>query len=240
MSGQTGFSWYPRTPSAMGGSQQTPEKTLSVKTEGNKSFLHVSPDANNANWSIASVDSTTNAGQTWQYGYFEARLRFKQIPTITDWDNTPAAWASLWLTSPIAWQGPTGTKFCEIDIMEQLAGPDVISGTVHEWTQNTNGGHVYTKHEAHRSMEGWHTYGLRWEPGKLSWYLDGVFLMSRTYGKDIAPAVGTFTQWAGSPEESMDALPVGTFSVLDQQRLALILGTGTDVPMDIEYVRVWS
>lgn len=239
MTGQAGYDWYTRLPDMMPGAQQSPTATLSIVTEDGESFLRIDPDESNANWTIATIDPATGNGRTWRYGYFEARLRFAQVPAPNDWTQL-ASWPSWWLTSPVAWQGPTGTRFPEIDILEQMAGPNILSGTIHEWTQNSDGGHVYTKHDAHRSMDGWHTYGLRWEPGRVSWIFDGKFVMSRTYGPTVTPEVGGFTDWAGAPDQPMQSLPTGTFSVLDTATMTPIIGAGVDAPMDVSHVRVWA
>lgn len=241
MSGAAGKSWYTRLPAAMGGEQQAPASTLSIREEAGASHLHIEPSESNANWTLATVDTATGAGKTWRYGYFEARMRFEQQPYSDDWSGL-ASWASFWLTSPTAWLGPAGAKFCEVDIFEQLAGPDVLAGTVHEWTQGTATGHVYTRHDRKvpGGLDGWHTFGLRWTPGELEWFLDDEFVMRRTFGLDVAPTLGGFTSWVDSDGQSVDALPAGTFSNLDKDRLTLILGTGKGAPVDVSHVRVWQ
>lgn len=242
--GAAGFEWFTRLPErAMPGSQQNPMLSLKMMTEGDETFLRVDPDERNVNWTIATQDPATKAGRTWSFGYFEARLRFHQIPLIEDWSSPTAAWASFWLGSPVAWEGPTGAVFPEIDIFEQLAGPDVLAGTVHQWQQNTATGHFYTRHDTDMGeggLEGWHTFGLRWEKGKISWFLDGVFVQSMTYGANIAPRLGGFTDWIDNDGQAVESLPAGAFTVLDSSRMALILGTGKGAPMDISRVRVWQ
>lgn len=239
MRGEDGFDWYTKLPSSMAGTQQTPSASLHLVVEEDKPFLRVTPDADNVNWTLSTVDPESGNGVVWQYGYFEAKMRFVQIPRVTNWSNLPS-WASFWLTSPVAWQGPAGTKFSEIDIFEQLAGPNVLSATVHEWSQNQPDGHLYTKHEKSVNMEGWHTYGLLWEKGKLSWFFDDSFVMSCVYGEDVEPTKGVFTQWADKDGVSVDTLPKGTFSSLDTQPLTLVLGTGISSPVDVEFIRVWT
>ncbi len=109
------------------------------------------------------------------YGYFEARLRF---------DPNGKSFPSWWLESPIPVALATAKKptvgnpaadFCEIDIMETFypkAG--TYQGTVHDWESGRstfNANHVIQL-PAGTDLSGWNTFGLLWQPGKVSWYVN--------------------------------------------------------------------
>lgn len=102
-----------------------------------------------------------------QYGYFEARLKFP--PGQYMW---PAFWM---LPADSSWPP-------EIDVMEYNGSgwPNVVHHTYHytnssgQWT-NSQG----TSTSANSPWNGgwgtnFHTYAVLWEPGKITWYIDGV------------------------------------------------------------------
>lgn len=78
----------------------------------------------------------------------------------------------------------------------------------------------------------WHTYGCLLTPGKVTWYLDGVAKMTQLYSATAPPnplANGTITP-----------TPAGVFNILDTETggMAMILGSGANWPMDVDYVHV--
>ncbi len=112
---------------------------------------------------------------TQKYGYFEARVKF---PTAR------GLWPAFWLMPDRGadsglnqWQRrDTGKGAMEIDIIEHLTewGPGRNNVAVH-WDGYGD------KHKAWGTSQlyfgptpdGWHTFGLLWEPGKLTWFIDG-------------------------------------------------------------------
>ena len=113
---------------------------------------------------------------TQRYGFFEARVK---LPTAR------GLWPAFWMMpdrGPAA--GPEGWKRestkdggMEIDILEHLTewGPGRNNVAAHwdgydadhkQWgTTNVYYG---------PTRDGWHTWDLLWEPGKLTWYTDGI------------------------------------------------------------------
>jgi virginiamycin B lyase len=134
-----------------------------------------------------------NAGHcnTYRYGYFEAKMK---------WDVATGAWPAFWM---ITEQGIWGeSNVGELDIFEgQGNDPTHYYGTVNEWNGpndlvTSNVGSNRFPLPAGKDMSGWHTYGVLWVPGKVTWYFDNV-------------AVGT----AATP------------AIFDQQDFFLILGS---------------
>lgn len=120
--------------------------------------------------SITTFSRDRRHFHAWRYGYFEARMR---------WQPVPGAWPAFWLL-PV--QDATGQNKLhgkkesgEIDIFEGLGDhPHTFFGTVHDWV----GDHDSASQDNEFRLSGdadlsaFHTYGLLWVPGKVTWYFD--------------------------------------------------------------------
>lgn len=110
-----------------------------------------------------------------RYGYFEARMK---LPTAR------GLWPAFWMmpdrgasAGNEGQRGSTSAPGMEIDIMEQLAewGPGRYNIATH-W----DGYGADHKHWGNsstyfgRTADDWHTWGALWEPGKITWYCDGI------------------------------------------------------------------
>ncbi|GAA2967071.1 hypothetical protein GCM10010446_60970 [Streptomyces enissocaesilis] len=117
--------------------------------------------------SAPGTDRTeTQPGFQFRYGYVEARI---QGPAA----DARGTDAGLWLYSRSGWPP-------EIDVVEmpgsQAAGKVQIN---HHWN---DGGHRNEWHYAGVRSDQWHTYGLRWEPNLLVWYVDGTEIYRSSTG----------------------------------------------------------
>ena len=105
----------------------------------------------------------TRGKHEFTYGIFEARMK---VPAGKGY--LPAFW--LLADEDIYGSWP----FCgEIDIMEVLGHKtDTVYGTIHY-------GLPHEQNQGNLTLEGgdlaeeYHTFALKWEPGSLSWYVDG-------------------------------------------------------------------
>jgi hypothetical protein len=179
-----------------------------------------------ANLTSTAIDASHY--QAWRYGYFEARLA---------WANTTVgAWPAFWL---IPVEDITGADVVngvrdsgEIDIMEGQGGsnPKTIYGTIHEWKNNAD---VYNNNSSNAyivpsgvDLSQYHTYGVLWTPGTISWYLDNQLIHS-----------------------------ANTTAIFDQQTFYVVLGsqegvnwgggnltgvTATTIPLNVDWVHVWQ
>lgn len=109
------------------------------------------------------------------YGYFEARIK---LPTAR------GLWPAFWMMPDRGkdsgldmWaRRTTSNQGMEIDILEHLTewGPGRNNVATH-WDgydadhKSWGTTHIYFG----PTPDGWHTFGLLWEPGKLTWYIDG-------------------------------------------------------------------
>jgi len=140
------------------------------------------------------------ADTTFRHGYFEARLAMSA---------NSASWPAFWLFSKEHARGTDGRHWCEIDIFELFANK--YGGTIHDWNngRNNQNQNNLAAFPAGTDLSTWHTYGLLWEPGKVTWFFDKHPLMS-----------------AASP------------TVCDTQNLFLILNASTRDPSIDQYLLV--
>ena len=103
-------------------------------------------------------------------------------------------WPSFWLlgsdcqsqnitfdqNGPCNWPNP-GSE--EIDIAEILGG---VTSTVYE-TLHTNAGSPGCSPTTTDTSKNWHTYGLTWAPGSLTWTIDGAATCSITSNVPTSP-----------------------------------------------------
>lgn len=142
------------------------------------------------------------------YGFFEARMKLPAGQGL---------WPAFWLLE----EDQTGPP--EIDIMEFL-GHDTT--TIHMNYHYPENGHqqAQTSFMGPDFSSGWHTYAVNWEPGKITWYIDGVARKTFT-GNQVTDkpmyiimnlAVGG--SWPGDPDTS----------------------TPFPATMEVDYVRVYK
>ncbi|MDC7220849.1 MAG: glycoside hydrolase family 16 protein [Spirochaetales bacterium] len=113
----------------------------------------------------------------WTYGRFVMRARLPQGQGI---------WPAFWMLpmDPYAMKWPAGG---EIDIMEMVGHePATIHGTVHYGDPHEYKGGKITLKEGQFSDD-FHIFSIEWEPGKITWFLDGEPYYSQTewFSKDL-------------------------------------------------------
>lgn len=137
---------------------------------------------------------TSHAGFSFQYGYVEVRARF------------PAGqgfWPAFWLL-------PTdGSWPPEIDVLE-INGqePNTVIFSNH-YLENGDHQSKSMPYAGPDFSADFHTFGVLWQPDKLTWYVDEIELYSTTVGVPSQPmflvatlAVGG--TWFGSPDSSTE------------------------------------
>lgn len=99
---------------------------------------------------------TTKGSFDFTYGYVQVTARLPQGAGL---------WPALWLLPQNESWPP------EIDIMENLgANTFSASCTIHP----TGGGQSQKIYDSASNLaSGWHTYAVNWEPGSITWYIDG-------------------------------------------------------------------
>jgi beta-glucanase (GH16 family) len=120
---------------------------------------------------ISTLSHDGTRGRTFRYGYFEIRMK---------WDVANGAWPAFWMVPKQAAQGASDTG--ELDIFEgQGSQPYTYFGSLHEWNKNTEIWHNsrnWTNLPSTNDFSQWHTYGMLWVPGRVTWYYDNQPLHS--------------------------------------------------------------
>lgn len=130
---------------------------------------------------------------TQRYGYFESRL---------SWTKGRGLWPAFWTVADINHPSPSGGSVWppEIDILEAWNGSSDTSGPS---TYHTGNAYGVNYPSAGGGLSGWdnsypsvsdptsnyHTYGLDWEPGYMTFYLDGVAVYTTTNQTDHSNAM---------------------------------------------------
>jgi beta-glucanase (GH16 family) len=133
---------------------------------------------------ILSTDTT----KEFQYGFVEVRAKLPKGQGF---------WPAIWLYG--------GSSADELDVMESLGG-DV--STVYQ-TYHYPGGY----HQDHPSSPDWtndyHLFQMKWEPGRITYYVDNVQMGSWTQSVPARPMylmlnfdVGGPNDWGGAPDGS--------------------------------------
>lgn len=155
---------------------------------------HLKSRANNKKYLSGAM--TTFGKFKMRYGYVEMRARLPKGKGL---------WPAFWLLH----NQENGIR-PEIDVVEMLGGqPNVVYQTYHYFYNNW-------KLQSTPSYEVWgddfsddfHTYGMQWEPGLITWFVDGEarnsFANNNVAAEDmyllINLAVGG--NWAGTPDSS--------------------------------------
>jgi len=111
---------------------------------------------------------TTNGKAGFTYGYLEARIK------------GPAGngnWPAFWMLGTDIYTNPW-PRSGEIDIYEVLGSAQTTNwGTAH--FADAGGGHIQgpganTWNTGTNTTQTFHTYGILWRPGSITWYFDGV------------------------------------------------------------------
>ncbi len=152
----------------------------------------------------------------FRYGYAEIRVR---LPAGSGF------WPAFWfLPSSGAWPP-------EIDVMEeQGAQPHRVYMTVHFSTTSKKDDSIQGVFSGPNLSKGFHSYGIDWAPGSLTWYFDGISRLHVT-AKQIAARGGKFPR---TPMYLLLNLAVGGWVSPPNKH------TPSPAAMMIKYVRVWN
>lgn len=165
---------------------------------------------------------TTYGKWTQRYGYFEARMK---LPTA------PGLWPAFWMmpdrgASSGSDRGSTFRGGMEFDIMEYLTryGPYHYNIAMHWDGYKAQHKSIGTEHICFQpDKDGFVTSGLLWEPGRLTFYVNGN-----------KAAVWDNPRVASVPEHLMFTLPCGGWGGNDLD------DTGLPDDFVIDYVRAWQ
>lgn len=233
--GAAGFNWYTSGVHAWG-QPDTPAADLSISN----SVLTINPSRTNFNMNISTADANTGRGRTFGHGYFEARMKFpvQSAPAPMTADGR-FAWPSFWAESQAHILGTKGSQpaWGELDFFEACVGPKDFVGTLHDWGTRGSGSHVQNANNTtptQADFTQWHTFGCLWQPGSVSWFLDGQLVHRQTWTGSANPM----------PYDANLQPYSAAFDILDIEPgrggMNVILGSGIGRPMSIDWVRIWT
>ncbi len=175
------------------------------------------PDSSISTFSVHSPNY-----HAWRYGYFEARMK---------WQPEEGAWPAIWLIPVQAAKPSRSTESGEIDIFEgQGSEPHTFFGTIHLWDGSrqlaSSSPHNHFRLPATADFSQFHTYGLLWVPGRVTWYFDNVPLHSE-------PTYGIF-------DKQDYFLVIGMQEGVDWKSGNLTGVTAQSLTLTVDWVRVWQ
>jgi beta-glucanase (GH16 family) len=179
-------------------------------------YLEIKTDASGYSYGLATV-SPENTVQAWEHGYFEARIAF--CSTCSQGHGWPSFWSGS--IARATGQIPESAPFAELDFFEYYVweGYKAYLTTVHQASGTGKGVQNYNNNPTVPSgtnFASWHIYGCLWTPDEVRWYFDNKL-------------VETVKTGPGTP-----------YTALEQEKMFLILGTGVNWPMYVDYVHVWQ
>jgi beta-glucanase (GH16 family) len=173
--------------------------------------------------SISTSASNASYYRAWRYGYFEVSMA---------WDPVAGSWPAIWMR-PVQYILNPNSEAGEIDIFEGQGPSTTFYGTIHDWAPNNEGIDIQNNEKdnsallpAGTNVTQFHTYGLLWVPGEVTWYFDNKKVLSAT-----------------------------TYPIYDQQNYYLILSSqegvnwtygntkgvsATSIPMHVQWVHVFQ
>ncbi len=255
--GKPGYSFYADRP--YGGTTLTAEECPM-----RDSVLYMKPIKCASAIGLGSYSKKGDTGFVMHYGYAEARIRADK--PVGEYDGVPAFWGigkrDFVSNSALAW------KDCgELDILEiNMAKNDkneedmFYTGTLHHHHRpgtfredgrvvqkaGTNFANALGHNETRWLDNEWHTYAALWEPGHVSWYLDGKLMHSARYSADALPEYyyrddpTPLPRFEDSNPWAKERTWVGAHSVMDEEEEVIILGCNFNWPMEVDWVRIWN
>ncbi|MGI3900108.1 MAG: glycoside hydrolase family 16 protein [Janthinobacterium lividum] len=124
---------------------------------------------------------STEGSFSQTYGYFEMRAQTS---------GAPGSWDAFWMLPDQPAANPTNAPgWQELDVVEHYGGNDKgVYSTIHTTDQTPNipwqdNRQVYS--ETPGLSTGYHTYGMDWEPDRISFYVDGNLMGSQATPSDM-------------------------------------------------------
>lgn len=149
--------------------QSTDEELVQMNGDGTVTLWGKYGDYTSASDAMGKNDTYACGGVTtkdifsFQYGYVEVRARF---------DNVQGTWPSIWMMPTTMGTWPQNG---EIDIVEHLNNEQVAHQTLHSYQETANKDQTHGPNPlpALTDPTGWHTYGLLWQEGSITFFIDG-------------------------------------------------------------------
>lgn len=189
---------------------------------------------------FTSARLVTKGNASWKYGRIEVRAKLPQ---------GQGTWPAIWMLPENDAYG-TWAASGEIDILEAVnlgvacekcpgGVENTILGTLHfgsEWPDNA---YHSTNTHAPDVLDGFHTFGIVWAPGKIEWTYDGRVFATKE--PDVWWSGGSEAPHApfDQPFHLILNLAIGG-GLAEGRGLGGVDETGFPKRMEVDWVRVWK
>lgn len=120
---------------------------------------------------FTSARITTKEHLLFEYGRYEVRAK---VPAGS------GVWSAFWMLGADIQTNPW-PAVGEIDVMEQIGRePNRVFGTLHCAGHHSDHGFGKTLDLDHNLGDGFHTYGVNWQPNRMDWFIDDQLYFSAT------------------------------------------------------------
>jgi beta-glucanase (GH16 family) len=163
--------------------------------------------------------NTPSGGYPTTSGWISTEGKYSLTHGLIDFSaKMPAGqglWSGLWLDQP-----DNSNPWGEIDVQEMLLGnTQTVYGSLHSWAPSY-WSELQSTVMANDASAGFHDYQLAWQPGMMTWAIDGIAFAQYTQAQAQAAgypwvfdngsgfflianlAVGTSSSWGGAPNAS--------------------------------------
>ena len=182
----------------------------------------------------STIDCDTHTGYSWNKGYLEVKLRIPEPIKNEGVKSYPA----IWSLPPGKWCEIAGQNkhWIEMDWLEYYGRDNgYYTVTVHELKQEEDGTQSqYTSGDNARhglNDKEWHVMGFLWEENRLRCYVDGEMIREQAWGGTPIPM---------HQNKEGEFRFEGVFEIFNDQDMLLYIAGGRDVPLELDYIRVWQ
>ncbi|MBR6958256.1 MAG: family 16 glycosylhydrolase, partial [Erysipelotrichaceae bacterium] len=135
----------------------------------------------NPDWNPAYSGGEFRTNEFYGYGYYETSMQAIKNDGV--------------VSSFFTYTGPSDDNpWDEIDI--EVLGKDTTKVQLNYYTNGT-GNHEKMIDLGFDASEGYHTYGFDWQPGKITWYIDGKKVHEATQNIPVTPGKIMMNAWPG-------------------------------------------
>ena len=168
---------------------------------------------------LTAIKQTSPEGYPYESGWVSTAgaysLQYGVIDFRAEMPAGQGLWSGLWLT-----QAQGSNPWGELDVTEMLLGnTHTVYGSAHGWAPSPLWGETQAMTLAGDASQGFHDYQLIWQPGMLTWAVDGHAYAQYTKAQataagypwpfDSAPeylvanlAVAAASEWGGAPNNT--------------------------------------
>lgn len=197
------------------------------------------PDAQ-ATREFTSARMVTKGHAAWRYGRIEVRAKLPQ---------GQGTWPAIWMLPEGEAYGPWASSG-EIDILEAVnlgvrcktcpgGRENTILGTLHFGGRWPNNALNSTETHAPDVTEGFHTFGIVWEPGRVRWTYDGQVYADKRQELWWSEASATPGAPFDQPFHLILNLAIGG-GLAEERGRGGVDKSGFPKQMEVDWVRVWQ